>query len=116
MSLIAGVCLLFVRQPGAFAWVIIISLIAAGFCPLFAILTLLRITRTEISLFDLIAAAVIPLVIVVLYNATLKLSIHEVLGRDLSRVATRLLWLDVLGWVLGLITLARFVSRLPERK
>ena len=115
MSAVGGVCLLIVQKPGAFAWVIIVSLFAAALCPLLAIMSLLRITRAEISLFDLIAAAAISLVIVVSYNGALEFAIHEILGRTLKRAASGLLWLDIAGWALGFITLARFISLLGPK-
>jgi hypothetical protein len=116
MSLVAVVCLLIAHWLGAFGWVIIISFFAAAVCPLLATLGLLRFTRVALSLFDLIACAAVSLVVVALFNVAFRSGIHEISGRHLSRLASRGLWFDILGWVMGLITLARFVSGLPEKK
>lgn len=116
MSLVAGGCLLIAHRPGAFVWVIIVSFFAAASCPLLAILVLLRITRVKISLFQLIVSALASLVAAVLFNVGLKSGIHEISGRDLSPAATRVLWLNILGWGMGIIELARFVSALPQEK
>jgi hypothetical protein len=116
MSLVAGGCLLIVHRPGAFVWVIVVSFSAAAICPLLAILALIRITNPKISLVDLIVCAVVSLLAAVLFNVALKSGIQEISGRHLSSAGSRVLWLNLLGWVMGIIELARFVSALPEAK
>ena len=115
MSVIAGVCLLLIAHwPAAFVWVIIVSLLAEAICPLLSTLALIRITRPRISLLDLVLCAVGSLVVGVLFNVALKSGIHEISGRHLSPAAARMLWLNLVGWVIGLFELARFVSALPR--
>jgi hypothetical protein len=113
MSVIAGVCLLLVAQwPAVFSWVIIVSLLGAAACPLLAMLALLRIKRVKISLSDLIVCALGSLLAAVLFNIALKSGIHAISGHRLSAAAARMLWLNLIGWVMGLFGFARFVSAL----
>jgi hypothetical protein len=116
MSLVAGGCLLIVQRPGAFVWVVVVSFSAAAVCPLLSLLALLRITHPKVSLFDLIVCAAVSLLAAVLFNVALKSGIQEISGRHLSGAASRMLWLDLVGWVMGIIELARFVSALPQAK
>jgi hypothetical protein len=80
MSLVAGGCVLVAHWPGAFVWVIVLSISAAASCPLLAILGLLRITRVNISLFHLIVAAAVSLPATILFNVGLKSGIQRVSG------------------------------------
>jgi len=115
MSVIAGACVLLIAHwPTAFPWVIIVSLLAVALCPLLAVVALIRITGPKISLFDLILCALGPLVVGILFNGALKSGIHEISGRHLSPAAARMLWLNLVGWIMGLFALARFVSALPR--
>jgi len=116
MSFVAVVCLLIAHWPGAFVWVIVVSLLGAAFCPLLATLGLLRFTRVALSLFDLIACAAVSLAVLALFNVAFRSGIHEISGRHLSPAAARMLWLNLVGWIMGLFALARFVSGLPEKK
>lgn len=116
MSLVAGGCLLIARRPSAFVWVVVVSFSAAASCPLLTLLVLLRLTHVKISLFQLIVTAVASLVAAVLLNVGLRVGIEEVSGRHLSPTGARVLWLNIIGWGMGIIELARFVSALPEEK
>jgi len=114
MSVIVVVCLLLVAHwPAVFSWVIIVSLVGAAACPLLAMLALLRIKRVKISLFDLIVCALGSLLAAVLFNVALKSGIHAISGHYLSAAAARMLWLNLIGWLMGLFAFARFVSALP---
>ena len=114
MSVIAGVCMLLIANwPAVFVWVIIVSLVGVAACPLLAMLALLKLKRVKISLFEIIVSVVASLVVAVLFNVALKSGIHAISGHHLSAAAALMLWLNLVGWIMGLFAFARFVSALP---
>lgn len=117
MSVVAGVCVLLIAHwPAVFVWVIIVSLYATAICPLLAVLALLRVKRVNVSLFEIIVPVTASLVAVALFNVALKCGIQNMSGRHLSSAAGRALWINLIGWVIGIFTLLRFVSALPDDK
>jgi hypothetical protein len=115
---IAGICSLVVYVPTGFAWemVVIVALSSLAACPLLTTLVLLKTGRGPLRLFDLIACGIISLLAVGLLNGALSFFTYQLSGRHISHAAWRMLWLDSLGWLIGLFTLFRFVSGLPEAK
>jgi hypothetical protein len=117
MAVVAGICgLLIAHWPAVFVWVIIVSLYATAICPLLAMLALLRVKQVKISLFEISLSVAASLVAVALFNVALKSGIQNMSGRHVSSAAGRALWFNLIGWVIGIITLLRFVSALHGEK
>lgn len=116
--LVAAICSLVVYVPNGLAWdaVVIAAFFSMAVCPLLATLVLLKTNPGPLLLFDLIACGIISLLAVGLLNGAFSFFVHQLSGRHISHGAWRMLWIDTVGWPMGLITLFRFVSRLPEAK
>ena len=105
--LVAAICSLVVYVPIDIGWrmVIAITLISLGACPLLATHFLWKVVRPPLLVFDVTACTVISLLAIALLNYALSFFIYKQSGKYVSGYAWHMLWINWLGWLVGMVKL-----------